>query len=167
MKLAGAVLIFVFFSLLGIYKGDYEKKRLSECEAFAELFEYIKNQGRFFLTPTKVMYRNFENDLLEKSGFLPELRSHEKDDIYCNVWNVSFEKCMKYFHLTEKQRSLIMDFGDVIGKSNGEIQMQSFDYYISMLKNETEKQRAETEKNIKLYRTLGIAAGACAAILII
>lgn len=38
---------------------------------------------------------------------------------------------------------------------------------VSMLKNETEKQRAETEKNIKLYRTLGIAAGACAAILII
>ena len=74
---------------------------------------------------------------------------------------------MKNFHLTEKQRSLIMNFGDVIGKSNGEIQMQSFDYYISMLKNETEKQRAETEKNIKLYRTLGIAAGACAAILII
>lgn len=48
LKLAGAVLIFVFFSLLGIYKGDYEKKRLSECEAFAELFEYIKNQVRFF-----------------------------------------------------------------------------------------------------------------------
>ena len=55
MKLAGAVLIFVFFSLLGIYKGDYEKKRLSECEAFAELFEYIKNQVRFFLTPTKMI----------------------------------------------------------------------------------------------------------------
>ena len=69
MKLAGAVLIFVFFSLLGIYKGDYEKKRLSECEAFAELFEYIKNQVRFFLTPTKVMYRNFANDLLEKADF--------------------------------------------------------------------------------------------------
>lgn len=167
MKLAGAVLIFVFFSLLGIYKGDYEKKRLSECEAFSELFGYIKNQVKFFLTPTKIMYRNFENDLLEKRGFLPELRSHEEDDIYYNVWNISFEKCMKQFHLTEKQRSLIMDFGDVIGKSNGEIQMQSFDYYISMLKNETEKQRAETEKNIKLYRTLGIAAGACAAILII
>ena len=61
LKLAGAVLIFVFFSLLGIYKGDYEKKRLSECEAFAELFEYIKNQVRFFLTPTKVMYRKFES----------------------------------------------------------------------------------------------------------
>ena len=32
---------------------------------------------------------------------------------------------------------------------------------------EIAKEKAESEKNVKLYRTLGIAAGACAAILVI
>lgn len=167
MKIVGAVFIFIFFSLVGIYAGEAEKKRLSECEAFAELFEYVKNQIGYFLTPTKVIYRNFENRVLEDSGFLPELRSHENDEIYYDVWRTSFEKCSKKLHLTDKVRSVILGFGDVIGKSNGELQAKSFDYYIAALMAETEKQRIETEKNMKLYRTLGIAAGACAAILII
>lgn len=167
MRLAGAFVMFLFFTLLGVYGGEREKKRLAECEAFLALFEYIKNQVNFFLTPTKVMYRNFANDVLEECGFLPALRSHENDAVYHDIWRSALVSSAKSLHLTEKQRTLIADFGDCIGKTNGEIQSNSFDYYIAELRQEIEKEKIEGAKNVKLYRTLGLAAGACAAILII
>ncbi|MGN1095645.1 MAG: stage III sporulation protein AB, partial [Eubacteriales bacterium] len=147
--------------------GEREKRRLSECEAFLDLFEYVKNQIHFFLTPTKEIYRGYENDTLEKCGFLAELRSHENDEVYEDIWRISFEKIKSKLSLSDKQRSIIKSFGDYIGKTSGKIQTNSFDYCIGELTSEINRQRMETEKNIKLYRTLGIAAGACAAILII
>lgn len=167
MRLLGAVFIFIFFSLLGVFRGDKEKEKLFECEAFLELFEYVKNQVNYFLTPTKVIYRNFSNDLLEKNGFLPTLRSHEDDEVYCDIWRISFESCRSAFHLSEKQCAMVLGFGECIGKTSGQIQTNSFDYYISELNGEILKQRTETTKNVKLYRTLGMTAGALAAILII
>jgi stage III sporulation protein AB len=167
VRIAGAAVIFLFFTLLGVFLGEREKKRLAECEAFLSLFEYIKNQITFFLTPTKVIYRNFENSVLEECGFLPALRSHENDAVYHNIWQSALETSAISLHLTKKQRTLIADFGGCIGKTNGEIQTSGFDYYISELRAEAERERTDTAKNIKLMRTLGLAAGACAAILII
>lgn len=167
MRACGAFVLFLFFSLCGVYAGAREKKRLAECEAFLALFEYIKNQVEFFLTPTKVMYRSFENAVLENCGFLPALRSHENDEVYCDVWRISLDSCEKSLLLSRKQRTLVRDFGDCIGKSQGCIQTSSFDFYISEMRAETAREKEECEKNVKLYRTLGLAAGACAAILAI
>ncbi|MBQ9746463.1 MAG: stage III sporulation protein AB [Clostridia bacterium] len=167
MRLCGAVLLLLFFSLCGVYAGAREKKRLAQCEAFLELFEYIKNQVEFFLTPTKVMYRNFLNSVLENCGFLPALRSHESDEVYCDIWRISLAACEKNLLLTEKQRALVLDFGDCVGKSHGQIQSSSFDYYIMEMRAEAAREKETCAKNVKLYRTLGIAAGACAAILVI
>ena len=167
MRICGAVLLFIFFSLCGVTAGEREKKRLEECEAFLEFFEYIKNQVEFFLTPTKLMYRNFTNTVLEACGFLPALRAQENDEIYCDVWSTALKACTKKLHLSEKQYVLVREFGDCIGKSHGQIQANSFDYYISEMHTEIAREKTESDKNIKLYRTLGIAAGACAAILVI
>ena len=167
MRLIGAVLLFAFCSFCGIFAGEREKKRLCECEAFLEFFEYIKNQVEFFRTPTKAIYRSFSSAVLESRGFLPALRSHENDEVYCDVWKCAFESAGKNLHLSEKQRGLVLDFGECIGKSQGEIQKTSFERYISEMNSEIAKEKAESEKNVKLYRTLGIAAGAFAAILVI
>ena len=167
MRLLGAFFLFAFCSLLGIFAGEREKKKLCECEAFLEFFEYIKNQVEFFRTPTKAIYRSFSSAVLENCGFLPALRSHENDEVYCDVWKCALESAAKNLHLSEKQRNLVFDFGECIGKSQGEIQKASFERYIAEMNAEIAKEKAESEKNVKLYRTLGIAAGACAAILVI
>jgi stage III sporulation protein AB len=167
MRLCGAIFLFAFFSLCGVFAGEKEKKRLRECEAFLEFFGYIKNQVEYFLTPTKAIYRGFSCDVLESCGFLPALRSHENDEVYCDVWSAALASSRKSLHLTEKERLIVLGFGACIGKSQGEIQTASFDRYISEMSAEIAREKAENEKNVKLYRTLGIAAGACAAILAI
>lgn len=167
MRTAGAILIFAFFTLAGFMRAGRERDKLLECEAFLSLFEYVKGQIDYFLTPTKLIYRNFSNDVLEKRGFLPLLRSHENDVVYCDIWRTSFEKTKKNFNFSRAQSELILGFGESIGKYNAALQSSSFNYYIERMEKETESQRAECKKNMKLYRTLGLAAGALAAILLI
>ncbi len=167
MRIAGAVLVFAFFTLAGFMRAGKERDKLLECEAFLCLFEYVKSQIDYFLTPTKVIYRNFTNDILEKKGFLPLLRSHENDAVYCDIWRTSFEATKKNFNFSRSQSELIVGFGESIGKASAVLQSTSFDYYIERMSKEIAAQRTESEKNIKLYRTLGLAAGALAAILLI
>ena len=63
IKLVGAVLCFLTSFLIGIFAGKKERERTAQCEAFLELFEYVKNQVGFFLAPTKRIYQSFEPSL--------------------------------------------------------------------------------------------------------
>jgi stage III sporulation protein AB len=45
--------------------------------------------------------------------------------------------------------------------------MKHLEYYTKSLQTETEKQKRQMQKNIKLYRTLGFSIGAAILILVI
>ena len=53
VKLVGAALCFLTSFLIGIFAGKNERERTAQCEAFLELFEYVKNQVGFFLGTTR------------------------------------------------------------------------------------------------------------------
>lgn len=167
MKLIGAALVFFAAYSCGLFAGKCEQKRVDEAEAFLSLFEYIKNQVGNFMTPTKLIYRGFENRVLSGIGFLEKLRSHENDEIYFDVWEEAFRACEGSLHLSAEEKKIILGFGGCIGKSDGNMQIKSFDYYIGLLSSELEKARTLVAKNKKVYRTIGFAIGAMAAILLI
>lgn len=167
MKWVGASLCFLTSMLMGIFAGKNERERTAQCEAFLEFFSYIKNQVGFFLAPTKMIYKNFENSVLREIGFLDALSSHENDDVYFDAWNTALRECRDRLRLTSAQYEIVSAFGSCIGKSNEALQLNKFDYHINAMVKETAKQKEEMKKNIKLYRTLGFAIGAAVAILLI
>lgn len=167
MKLVGAALCFLTSFLIGIFAGKRERERTAQCEAFLELFEYVKNQVGFFLAPTKLIYKNFENPVLARTGFLAALSAHEQDEVYFDVWGRALDECRGNLHLNRAQYEIVRAFGACIGKSNEQLQLNSFDYYIKAMTAETAKQKEEMKKNVKLYRTLGFTVGAAIAILVL
>lgn len=167
MRLAGAILLFLASLFVGIQAGKNERRRTAECEAFLSLFRHVKNQVGYFLAPTKQIYRSFDSGILAECGFLGALVAHEGDEVYYNAWQEALDACRGALHLSEGQMKVVEAFGACIGKSNEELQMKNFDYYIGEMTAITEGQKAEMQKNIKLYRTLGFAVGAAIAILVI
>lgn len=167
MRLMGAVFCFFAFFMAGIFAGKKEKQRTAECEAFLALFEYVKNQVDYFLAPTKLIYKNFENDVLSEVGFLAALNIHENDEVYFNAWQEALDACRTKLTLTAAQMEIVRAFGACVGKSNERLQVNSFEYYIKAMTAETAKQKEEMKKNIKLYRTLGFSVGAAVAILLV
>lgn len=167
MKWIGAFLCFFTSVAIGCMAGKNEKMRTEQCEAFLEFFVYIQNQVGYFLAPTKLMYKNFHNVVLEKTGFLDTLCAHENDDVYFNVWERALSDCKESLKLSETQYGIVHAFGSCIGKSNEELQLKNLEYYTKAMRTETEKQKKQMQKNIKLYRTLGFSAGAAILILVI
>lgn len=167
MKWIGAVLCFCTSVALGLMAGKNEKVRTAQCEAFLEFFVYIQNQVGYFLAPTKLMYKNFHNEVLEKTGFMKALCAHEEDEVYFDVWDRALRDCKDNMNLSEKQYEIVRMFGSCIGKSNEELQLKYLEYYTKEMRAETERQRAQMQKNIKLYRTLGFSAGAAILVLVI
>ena len=165
MKWIGAVLCFCASVAIGWMAGKNEKERTSQCEAFVDFFVYIQNQVGYFLAPTKLMYKNFRHDVLQKTGFLEALSAHEEDEVYFDVWESALLDCKENLNLSEAQYEIVRAFGSCIGKSNEELQMKHLEYYTKEMRTETEKQRTQMQKNIKLYRTLGFSAGAAVLIL--
>ncbi len=167
MKLLGAVVCFMVSFAWGISAGRTERARTAECMAFLELFTYIQNQIGYFFAPTKLIYKNIENEVLSRVGFLQALMAHENDEVYFDVWASALDACKEKLHLTEAQFDIVQGFGSCIGKSNEDLQLKSMEYYTKAMTAETEKQKTEMKKNIKVYRTLGFAVGAVAVILVV
>lgn len=167
MKWIGALICFFISVAVGCMAGKNEKTRTEQCEAFLEFFVYIQNQVGYFLAPTKLMYKNFRSEVLRKTGFLDALCAHEDDDVYFNVWERALADCKENLMLSEEQYGIVRAFGSYIGKSNEELQMKHLEYYTKAMRTETERQKKQMQKNIKLYRTLGFSAGAAILILVI
>ncbi len=167
MKFIGALLCFTVSVCVGMMAGRSEKQRTAQCEAFLEFFIYIQNQVSYFLAPTKWMYKNFHNEILQKTGFPDALTAHESDEVYFDVWEDALQQCRSDLKLSEEQYEIVRAFGSCIGKSNEELQLKRLEYYTKAMRTETEKQKAQMQKNIKTYRTLGFAIGAAIVILVI
>lgn len=167
MKWMGGFLCFLASVGMGIMAGKNEEERTAQCEAFLSLFVYIQNQVSYFLAPTKLMYKNFQNAVLEKTGFLRALTEHETDEVYFDVWEDALSASKPNLRLTEAQYEIVRSFGSCIGKSNEDLQMKHLEYYTKAMRTEAEKQKAEMKKNIKMYRTMGFAIGAAIFIVVI
>ena len=167
MKWMGGFLCFLTAVGAGFLAGKREEERTAQCEAFLSLFVYIQNQVAYFLAPTKLMYKNFQNEVLEKTGFLEALTAHEADEVYFDVWEDALASCRSNLRLTEGQYEIARAFGSCIGKSNEDLQIKHLEYYTKAMRTECDKQKSEMKKNIKMYRTMGFAIGAAILIFVI
>ena len=163
MKTVGVLMIFVCCTAGGFVLAGREKEKLSECEAFLRLFLYVRNQIQYFLSPTRQIFEEFRDTVLEENGFLPLLRA-ERQGVYQSNWTAALDGCR--FTGDNETKNIIREFGEAIGKSNRDMQIASFDYDIKLLTEKTERIRSSLEKNMRLYRAMGFALGAAAAILL-
>ena len=167
MKWVGGFLCFLTSVGVGFLAGRNEEERTEQCEAFLALFVHIQNQVSYFLAPTKLMYKNFKNTVLERTGFLRALAEHETDEVYFDVWEDALAASKPNLRLTEAQYEIVRAFGSCIGKSNEDLQIKHLEYYAKAMRTECEKQKSEMKKNIKMYRTMGFAIGAAIFIVVI
>ena len=167
MKTAGALIILVSFSLVGAYFGEAKKRGARECAAFLELLRYARLKVSMLDTPTKEIFRGFENETLDKCGFLQRLCIAEGDEIYFNAFTRAFDSVAGSLSMEDDAKTLVRSFGDVIGKSEREEQLGKMDEISASLEELTKKAAAQATKDSKIYKTLGFSLGAVIFILLL
>lgn len=158
--------MFFLISLLGIYLGERKKRAANECEAFLDLANYIKIRIEYFNMPTKLILNDYENDYLSEIRFIEALRMRQDDDVYYNALKNTFIDFKESLSMSDEVKETIISFASVVGKGGAE-QLPSMNHYITELEKLTAKQRAEAERDAKLYAILGLAIGSAVMIMLI
>ena len=166
MKFIGGLLVFFSISLLGIYLGERKKRAANECEAFLDLANYIKIRIEYFNMPTKLILNDYENDYLSEIRFIEALRMRQDDDVYYNALKNTFIDFKESLSMSDEVKETIISFASVVGKGGAE-QLPSMNHYITELEKLTAKQRAEAERDAKLFAILGLAIGSAVMIMLI
>jgi len=165
VKFIGGLLVLFSISFLGIYLGERNKRAANECEAFLDLANYIKIRIEYFNMPTKLILNDYENDYLSEIKFIEALRMRRDDDVYYNALRNTFIDFKESLSMSDDVKETIISFASVVGKGGAE-QLPSMNHYISELEKLTAKQRAEAERDAKLYAILGLAIGSAVMIML-
>lgn len=156
LKLVGAALLISSSALTGNALYSYECAKLKESEAFLNLIRHIKTRISCYRTPIPEIISDYESKELKECGFL---------DGFDISWNDALSSCTEKLHIDDETKKLLTGFGDELGASAKDEQMNACDYYIERLGSHVEDMRTRLPQKQKLYRSCPILLGALAVII--
>ncbi|MBR1445270.1 MAG: stage III sporulation protein AB [Firmicutes bacterium] len=163
MKAIGAVIIITVCCLYGIYKSygtSYRKNDLKELKTALMILraetEYMNSSiyesclaacGRV-KRPVSDILRIFAQRIGEKRGEEPE-----------RIWNEVIEEKMEDTYFAGEDISALKSMGKIFGYSDDSIQKKNIDMMIEYINEKCMQIESESEKNKRMYRSIGILSG--------
>jgi stage III sporulation protein AB len=170
IKLIGCILIIVLSYAIGIIYSNTFRDRVKELEGFEKVVHEFENQISYVLAPIpeivkllKLQLNNPLNTFL--SGFEENLLSGSMSIQV--AWKKSLDDNKGKFNLNSDDYEIITWFGNQLGTSDKETQVKNMEFTLEKLKNQRCSAEKAREKNGRLYKSLGLAAGIFIAIIII
>ena len=151
LKWCGSFMLLILTLYLCYEASAMERRRVRQTEGFLLLLRHIKSQISCFCTPVRDIFFSFENDSLERTGFLSEAK---KGDFVS-----ALNSCRDKIYLDGEEINLLLAFGEELGKSYRDEEIKNCDYYIRELENLYSKRREEQPNKSRLYRSLVLTCG--------
>ncbi|PHV72355.1 hypothetical protein CS063_02435 [Sporanaerobium hydrogeniformans] len=171
MRLVGIGIVFISCTLAGFVLDSYERKRLTELEQFVYIFELLRAEIEYRLTPLEeacYVMTQFASFAIGKvwEDFANLLKGKQSVNV-TQMWEEALMGSKIYFHLKDKDYEILESFGKACGYLDKNMQSRNIDMLIVRLKEELEKAKVQYEKQGKLNRSLGILVGACLSLFLI
>ncbi len=126
------------------------------CQAMIDFITYIKSQISYFCTPTKELIDGYNNDILEKCGFLSMIKA--------NDWSTAISHSKM---LDSRGKSILVAFSSKLGKTSADEQIENCDFAIESLNAILSEYKAEIPKKYKAYSSLAVIVGLMILILLV
>jgi len=153
----GLLLLGVFFS--SSEYSAFADRRLLHYASIIALLSHAKGRISRYLSSGEEMWRDFENNELEKIGLLPDLREGA-------CLSRAFERCENRLALPKETKDRIKKFLFGVGREYRAGVVDSFGDFLKRLEAEMENERLRLEKSVKVTRAL-LIGGALAFIILI
>lgn len=161
---------FIFFgcSVGGVWIDEDQRKRLRELEMFAYLFELLKAEIDYQLTPLKDACRLLGDRQEGSIGkiflhFANQLEARECVNIN-EMWKKSLDTYRGSLHLKEIDYENLMAFSGACGYLDKNLQKRNLDMVIEKLEHERKLSEEKYERCSKLNKSLGVLIGAAVVI---
>ncbi len=171
MKILGILLVCTSCSLYGFVIDRWKKLRLTELERWIDVFEGLKGEIEYRMTPlyeASLIISNYAPHNIQKVllDFAHSLEEKESTDLY-KMWQKAIDNNRIYFHLNEEDYKLIEEFARKYEGMDKSMHQKSLDHVIERLKYAFNKQQNQYEKTGKLNRYLGVLIGVCISIFLV
>jgi len=171
MKLAMLILIFVCCSLFGLCMDNDERKRLKELEQFIYLFEMLKGEIDYQLTPLMTACHKvagyINGGVSQTFCFFSQQLEMENEKELGAMWHSALEKGKHFLHLKSSDYEILEGFGSNDGLLDKYLQKRQIEIVIDKLEHERKQGQEKYEKYSKLNRYLGMVVGGAIVIFLI
>lgn len=154
MHYIGLGLLFFACALLCTQFSAYQQKRVLECEGLLRLLEHMRGEVTLYLRPYPECVLGFENEALQKTGFLDALK-------VCKTLSEAWESTRQNFSINSELCKEFYAFCRNFGKGYAEDERKLLTSYVEKFEKTLEFERKEAPRTAKLVRTL-VASGGCA-----
>lgn len=164
-------IVFITCSYVGIWVDEEQKKRIQELEVFIRLFEYLKAEIDYQLTPLKDACRIIGMKEKHIAGevlldFADRLEAKESIDIQL-MWQQALDTYKSKLHLNLSDYNDLLTFSSAIGYLDKNMQKRNLDWVIEKLEHERKRSQEKYERCSKLNKSLGMIIGAAFVIFLI
>lgn len=171
MKWIGLGIIFICCTVCGVWIDQDQRKRLKELERFIYLFELLKAEIDYQLTPLKeacIEVTYHEEGILKKVFLYFAKQLEEKQTLEVGkMWEAALAAYKGELHLKESDYNLIRSFGSACGYLDKNMQKRNLDMVIEKIEHERKLSEAKYEKCTKLNKALGMLVGGVLVIFLI
>ena len=154
---------------LGVLLGERYKKRIIQLVSFQNALDILKFNILFLNQPLSEAMKKVSQS---HDGVVEKIFSEMSGELThsttaAEVWRMIMEKYKRDLFLTDEEINVLLDFSERLGISGRDDQIDNIDAAITRLQAFEVDARKEGEKNIKMYRGLGVLSGILIVILFI
>lgn len=160
LRVGGAALVSIGALFISREYEKYLKKQGDEYRGLVALISHAEGQMSGFLAYGSALWRNFEDEALEKCGLLGELREGKG-------LAEAFDICAPKMSLPKTVTKEISKSLASLGNSYLDTELQTLGEIKARLTELLRAEEEQREKNIKVARALLLGAALCAIILAI
>lgn len=164
IKFFNLFLILLTCSYIGIIKSKTYENRVVELNKFQNALVMFKSKIEFTYEPIKNIFSEISKIIyLDQPNIFIETISKDKE-IY-QAWIESIEESKSNFNTEDKETIKIL--GKLLGKTDIKGQVNQILLTQNLIEKQIEKAEYEKNKNVKLYKTMGVILGVGICIILI
>lgn len=170
-KLLGCLMVIVGCSSIGFLYGETLNKRLKQLKEFEKIILHINNEITYLFTPLPELLYKISSKSEEPFDHITKkvsklLSLNEVEDVY-EAFHIAIEENRHNLYLKDDDMNLIYDFAKNIGQCDVDGQKSILSYTKINTQKAIEEAEKVRNKNLKIYRYLGVTAGAMLVIMMI
>lgn len=163
IKIIGCVLVIASSTGIGFFFSTEMKSRIEDLKELKKLIGLLKGDIRYANTPLpeaiSVIARRYKGSFYSFFQYVSTKLQELSGQTFTQVWKIAVEKELMNTSLSKKDKMQLISFGENLGYLDKDMQMNTFELYLSQLEEEIAELARTVKERSYLYNSLGIMAG--------
>ncbi len=151
-------------SYIGILKAKTYENRVIELNKFQNALVMFKSKIEFTYEPLKNIFEDISNVIYSNNSNIFLMTIQKNKNIY-EAWSEAINEDTN--NLIQEDKEIIRMMGKLLGKTDIKGQVNEIVLTQGLIEKQLEKAEIEKNKNMKLYKTMGVVLGIGICIILI